>query len=351
MTAAGLVAFNLLLNGVGSFGLAWLLTRLPLRTMRKLPGKGLLLLLALPFLKLAVDLAQGVPDGSFLWMRAQGQRPELGSFMCGFGLFYVVPRTYFALGALYEGQQYSQSAPDLFAAWLMAKVGSWAPLAIASGLFAWAGVRLARRAFGFWRAWQARRAIVARAVLRGRRRVGWGWVAIYVIDQPAGSPYAAGLFNPYVCFPLPTWQALTKAERRAALAHELAHVAEHHLLWLTMLGVIRDVFWFVPGIGRGERAFREGCELAADARAVQRGTPPVVLASALVRSGETTTPWTFPILCATGANLKDRVDRLLSVPVSTAVPVKRAAAQKILHLTVLLWVAAMLLVSTAFGNH
>lgn len=351
MTALGLVAFNLLLNGIGSFGLAWLLTRLPLRTMKRLPGKALLVLLALPFLKLSIDLVQGVPDGSFLWMRAQGQRPELGSFMCGFGLFYVVPRTYFALGALYEGQQYSQSAPDLFAAWLMAKVGASAPLAIASGLFAWAGVRLARRGFGFWRARQARRAIIDGAVLRGRRRVGRRSVAIYVTEEPAGSPHVAGLFNPYVCFPLPTWQALTTAERRAALAHELAHVAEHHLVWVTMLGVIRDLFWFVPGIGRAERAFREGCELAADARAVQRGTSPVVLASALVRTGETTTPWTSPVLCATGACLTDRVERLLSIPTPASVPVKPAAAQKLLRIVVLVWVAGMLLVSTAFGNH
>ena len=43
-----------------------------------------------------------------------------------------------------------------------------------------------------------------------------------------------------------------------------------------------------PANERAERRLREACELAADAGAVRRGTPPAALASALLRAREET---------------------------------------------------------------
>lgn len=152
MSTAGLVAFNLLVNGVGSFAVAWLFARAAIRLFRPGPGRASLALLALPFLKLAFELAHGVPAGSFLWLRAQGVPQDLGSFKMGFGLFWCFPKVDFTLGALSGGLRYSQSAADLLAAFLMKRAALWAPGAIAALLLSVAAVRLGARAAGWRRA-------------------------------------------------------------------------------------------------------------------------------------------------------------------------------------------------------
>src|SRR5262249_5069672 len=136
------------------------------------------------------------------------------------------------------------------------------------------------------RALAERRAVKERAILAGRRRAGFRRVAIFVAGGLGGSPFTGGILAPFVCFPRGVWDALSPAERRAAIAHELAPVTEHHVLLTTLAGMVRDLFWFVPFIGAAERRLREACELAADARAVRCGVVPAVLASALVRARE-----------------------------------------------------------------
>src|SRR5262249_55153718 len=78
------------------------------------------------------------------------------------------------------------------------------------------------------------------------RRMGGRNVTILVSNRVAGSPFTGGIFAPYVAFPEQVWERFCAEERRAALAHELAHVAEHHLLTTTLAGVVRDLFWFIP---------------------------------------------------------------------------------------------------------
>lgn len=398
MITASLVAFNLLVNGAFVFAFAWLLARAALRLFRARPGRAHVALLSLPFLKLAIELARGVPDGSFLWLRARGVPQELGSFHVGVGLRWLVLDVRVALSALAGGHHYPQSAADLLAAALAKKVAPWLPGAIALALIAVAAVRLSLRA----RAWRRtaaevrdlrrtatltghrtlplprlpavvtrllrglpgaslrgpwlRRAIFTdrsraifgdrfRAALLGRRRV-----TIVVSGAASGSPFTTGVLAPLIVFPGGAWTALSPEERRAAIAHELAHVADHHLLLATLAGVVRDVFWFVPFIGSAERHLREACELAADARAVRSGAEPAVLASALVRAREVMVaplPAFAPALGAGGASLRARVAHLLD-----GAPAPRLGFQhRVPRVLFTLWIAAIVVNAITLGNH
>lgn len=354
--SAALVAFNLLLNGLGSFAIGWSISALARRVFRPPPGLADIVLHALPFAKLGVDLAMGVPQGSFLWQRAEGVPQELGSFQLGWGLAWFVPEMRLVLGALADGRHYAQSAPDLLAVLLTRRVGPWAPGLFAFALVAVALARLVSRAIGFVRAARDRRARGMRSSLVGRRRVGRRWVDLVVTDEPAQSPFTGGLIRPFVCFSRPVWDALSAAERRAAIAHEIAHIRQHHLLIVTAAGVMRDVFWFVPLIGRAERRLREACELAADAGAVSTGVFPELLASALVRSRELVRASSArarahldaPIasLQAHGSALGERVVLLLDGAPRARFGFDRPRVR----VALLLWVAAIAVRSVAFGN-
>jgi Zn-dependent protease with chaperone function len=346
---ASLVAFNLLINGVTAFALAWLLTRATLWIFRAPPGRAQVALLALPFAKLALVLGAGIPAASFLWLRARGVQQDLGSFRIGLGLRWGIPEIQLALGAISEGKHYPQSGADLLAGLLTRRVAPWAPGVIAALLLSVSAVRLARRALA-WRAAAAElRALRRGASLAGRRRAGLRRVEILVSDALSGSPFTGGLLSPYVCFPERVWRALQPGERRAALAHELAHVTEHHLLITTVAGAMRDVFWFVPLIGAAERGLRDACELAADTRAVHRDDP-AVLASALVRAREAAIDppgVRMATLAANDTSLPARVARLLG-----SAPAARFGFQHTwLRLLLTAWVAAAVLRALGFGNH
>lgn len=347
-----LVPFNLLLNGFGSFAIGWAIAAFARRAFRPRPGLADVLLHALPFAKLGVDLALGVPGGSFLWQRADGVPQELGSFQIGWGLTWVVPEMRFILGALADGRQFAQSAPDLLAAGLTKRVGAWAPGILAFALGAIGIARLGARALAFARAARERRAWSSSSVSLGRRRVGLRWVDIVATDEPARSPFTGGFVRPFVSFSRATWTALTPAERRAAVAHEIAHVRQHHLLIVTIAGALRDVFWFVPFIGRAERRLRESCELAADAGAVSSGVEPELLASALVRSRELSGARAYvelpmtAALTAHGSALGERVIVLLDGAPAARLGFDRPRVR----VALLLWVAAIAVRSVAFGN-
>ena len=349
MSAAGLVAFNLLANGVLAFLAAWLLAGSAIRVMRVPPGRAHVAIAALPFAKLVVESARGVPSTSFLWLRAQGIPQDLGSFRIGFGLERGVPLIQLLLGALSRGEQYTQSAADLVAALLARLVGAWAPSAMAALLLGVGLFRLAARVRA-WRRAAHERAVVGRsAVVVGRRRIGFRNVAIFVSPVLEGSPFTGGVVFPYVCFPERAWNALGPVERRAALAHELAHVAEHHVLLTTLIGIVRDVFWFVPFGARAELRLREACELAADGRAGRRGAPPAVVASALLRVAEAALPTRrlAPTLAASDAPVHVRIERLLE----PQTPSRLGALAPWVRGALTVWIAAAVFAAVAFGNH
>jgi hypothetical protein len=348
VNVAALVAFNVLLNGVGSFLIAWLVAGAALRALRLPPGRAALAIASVPFAKVAIDAARGVPEQSFLWLRAAGVPQGLGSFRIGVGLWWIVPRVELVLGAVARGELHTQSAPDLLAAWL-AHHAPWAPGVIAGLLAAIGVLRLATRALAWRRAERAHVAARATAMLVGRRVVGLRDVEILVCAELEGSPFTGGWLRPYACFPARVWEALSPAERRAALAHEIAHVAEHHLALATLVGIVHDVFWFVPLLGRAARRLHEGIELAADARAVRAGVSPALLASALVRARAATgfTSTRGATLAASETALARRVAHLVD-----GAPTPRLGLDRPwLRAVFAAWIAAIALTAIAFGNH
>jgi len=348
MSTVALLAFNLLVNGVLSFAMATLFSRAALRLFRPRPGPLHLALSSLPFVKLTWDLLRGVPANSFLWLRARGVPQDLGQFRFGVGAHWGIPRLELVLGARSLGRSFSQSAPDLLAALLTKRVGPWAPGCVVALLLLVSLHRLVRRATA-WRSETRRFGVICRNVtLSGRRRFGRRWVSIVVSDLVAGSPYTGGVLTPYICFSTRVWNAMNAEERRAAIAHEMAHVTGRHLLIVTVVGVLRDVFWFVPLIAGVTQRVHDACELAADSRVLQRGISRVVLASALVRSQEATldTPRTVVTLAASGACTRSRIRVLLD----EATPPRFGFRYRAVAVALTGWVFLIVLTSTALGN-
>ena len=348
MSLVGLAAFNLLLNAIPAFALAWLFSRATLRLLRIPPGRVALGLSSLPFVKLAYDLAGGIPARAFLWQRAAGVPRDLGTFQMGAGTHWGLLRVDLSLGALAGGTQYPDSAADIAAALLTKRVSIWAPLVVATLLLSVSLWRLGARMQGWLVA--ARRA----REIRGGQPVGFACgkrrsFPIHLVGDH-GSPFSGGLWRGYICFPRALWHALPESERAAAIAHEAGHLAERHLLVSLAAGVIEDLFWFVPGMASARRRLSEAIEGAADQWAIDRGHSPVVLASALIRVAEATAPARFAhgTCNATGASTSARIDRLLA----DRAPTPRLGCQRpLVRAAFFVWAAGSLLIAIAFGNH
>ncbi|NUO48269.1 MAG: M56 family metallopeptidase [Polyangiaceae bacterium] len=349
MNVHGLVAFNVLLNGIGSFAIAWLVSSAAARVMRKRIGTAPVTLAALPFAKIVFDAARGIPDRSFLWLRAEGLQQDLGSFQIGFGLTWAVPKIQLALAALSGDRAYTQSGPDVVAGFLMRRVAPWAPAVIAIALLAVGGLLSSRRVLATVRALKDARSI-RRTQPVTVTHVAGRTTPVFVVDD-GDTPYMSGILRPFIVFPRRLWSSLEESERNAAMAHELGHVAHHHLAVLTAAAVVADLFWFVPGIRSALRRLRASIEIAADRWAVASGVAPLDLAAALVRAKELAqgSPANPMHLGVVDASLPGRVDALLA---SADVPVRpqTTAARIIGHLAVL-WIGATVLTALAFGNH
>lgn len=350
MNEATLVAFNLLVNGVGSFAVGALVAVAAARVLRSSPGRAVVWLATLPFAKVVTDFARGVPDGSFLWLRAQGITQDLGSFRMGLGVTRVVPKIDLALGALHDGASYPQSGADLLASALMTHVGTWAPGVLVALMLAVSLQRLVRRASVARRTFALRRRVESVSPL-AVRRAGRRRVAVHVVSDLEGSPFTGGVVRPFIAFPRSLWDALGAEEREAAIQHELAHVAELHVPWTIATGLVRDVFWFVPGIGRFHERLVAACEVAADAIATRRGADPVALASALVRTRELARGIPAAptmVLGAARGSLGQRVEQLLRTPASAARFPRGRMVGRALFVA---WAAATVLIAAPLGNH
>lgn len=349
MSHAPLVAFNLLLNGAGSFFVGALFALAASRALRTSPGRATVFLWTLPFAKLVYDLAHGVPRTSFLWLRARGISQDLGAFRMGVGVERVVPKLDLELGALWHGALYPQSAADLLASALTKRVSPQAPAVIVELLIAGVAPRLARRARELARSLAERRRVTALAPPREVRTVALRRVPVYVVPGLEGSPFTAGLLRPFVAFPERLWISLTPDEREAALQHELSHVAELHVAWLFVAGLVSDLFWFVPFVDRAHARLAAACECAADALALRRGASPLALASALVRTRELAPRALRPAhsLGAARGSLSSRVALLLRADdAPPASPARRAARALFVA-----WVAAAVALAVPVGNH
>lgn len=353
MSTWWLAAFNLLGNASVSFAFAFALAALAARLLRLPDGRLRTLLLLLPFLKAAYEVARGIPASAFFWVRLGGAKPDFGSFRLGLGVTKpLVPVIDLSLGASFQGRSYEQSIADVSAAGLARAVAPWAPALLGALLAAFALAGTLRWLIASMRGALARGSIVRAGRVVEERRLGLRRVR--VVSSPdaraAVVPFAGGLFTPWICFSDATYAALSVEEREAVIAHEAAHLRHLDGPLLLLVGALGASFSFLPGAARLVRAVGAQCELAADA-AARRVVAPEVLASALVRVAES----------AHGARLAchgelafTRPGKLLAKRVAVLLDESPVAAPSRLRsalsaVTVAL-VAAAVMRATTFGN-
>jgi HEAT repeat protein len=126
------------------------------------------------------------------------------------------------------------------------------------------------------------------------------------------SPVALG--GSEICLPLAALEGLEPAQRRAMLAHELAHIVRRDPQWLILGCVVERLFFFQPLNRLARRGIQESAEYLADEWAAQQsgGVP---LARCLVKVAEwiEASPLGVPVagMAEQRSQLRARVTRLL----------------------------------------
>lgn len=132
-------------------------------------------------------------------------------------------------------------------------------------------------------------------------------------------PMAFGTWRPRIVVPEGFEDRFSEPERRAVLAHEVAHLANGDPAWMLGAGLLLVLLWWHPAVWYLRGQLRKSNELVADeaARLVPGG--PVILAQMLVQFGR----WIVAARCAPGAQVAEsaagrsalghRVRRLLNL--------------------------------------
>jgi beta-lactamase regulating signal transducer with metallopeptidase domain len=96
--------------------------------------------------------------------------------------------------------------------------------------------------------------------------------------------FVCGLWQPRLVLPSRLLAALSGAERRQVILHELAHIKRHDLIWGWPVEIARTVYFFHPLVWWAAYQMRLERELACDQLAMARsGHPPADYAQTLVQ--------------------------------------------------------------------
>lgn len=106
---------------------------------------------------------------------------------------------------------------------------------------------------------------------------------IAIVDDCVGGAFVHGIRHPRLLLDARLVQRLDHRELEAVLAHELAHIRRRDNLTALLVGIVRDVFFFVPGSGWACRRLHAERELAADQVACATTRRPGALASGLLK--------------------------------------------------------------------
>lgn len=106
---------------------------------------------------------------------------------------------------------------------------------------------------------------------------------IALVDDCPGGASAVGIRHPLVVLDRSLTERMDDGELEGVLAHELAHLRRRDNLVALLLGIVRDVFFFVPGGRWALRQLHTERELAADQCAVRVTRRPGALASGLLK--------------------------------------------------------------------
>ena len=166
--------------------------------------------------------------------------------------------------------------------------GRWVGRGVGVVWLAGVGVVLARLAAGGWFLARLRREArplsgPSRTTFeQARRSAAPGRRAVAAATHPSvGSPVALGGWSPLILLPT-TWVDWPQADQRAALLHELAHLARGDDAWKLAATLVRAPGWFHPGIAWLAARLDREAELAADEATVAHGVAPRDLARLLL---------------------------------------------------------------------
>ncbi|MGQ0668683.1 MAG: M56 family metallopeptidase, partial [Actinomycetota bacterium] len=168
-----------------------------------------------------------------------------------------------------------------------------------------------------WLAYTAARTLRAtRAADPGRLRLGLptaisGGVPVYLIPVEQPVAYASGIRRGQVVVSEGLVRLLTDEERRAAVAHEVAHVRGGHPGLLFIGGVVARAFSALPPATRAFASLRRELEAAADDEAARAVGDPQVVARAIAKVGLAGAAPAPGAALAEEADVAYRVGRLL----------------------------------------
>jgi hypothetical protein len=149
---------------------------------------------------------------------------------------------------------------------------------------------------------------------RLRRRAGV-WHDVRLTMSPA-CPTPVVLNRREICVPVRFVDDLRPDQQRAALAHELAHVARHDPLWQRLAAVMSAALFFQPLNRLARVRLRECAEFLCDDWAARQTGEPMGLASCLTEVagwiGSATVPRATLAMSEGGASLLQRIERLTS---------------------------------------
>lgn len=222
----------------------------------------------------------------------------------------------------------ADAAPSI-ANWLLIAWGAGATLLLA--LLAARNLRVVRRLRGRERVDGGRLV----ELLAELRRLGGVWSPVRLSVSPAApTPLVIGASE--ICLPPRFLDGLGEEEQRAALAHELAHVARRDPWWQLGLAALHALLFFQPLHHLARRRLRDAAENLCDDWAVRQTGSPLALGRCLADIASWVAADPLPHLGSThamaegGSPLLDRVRRIADgtagAPAPKAVPVAATAA-------------------------
>lgn len=135
------------------------------------------------------------------------------------------------------------------------------------------------------------------------------------------APVAFGWWRCEICLPERALEALSPAQLRSMLAHELAHLLRRDPLWLLLGGALERVLFVQPLNRVARREIEDASEYQCDAWAMRNGGGGLPLASCLTEVAGWLRPGRgpqgvglVPAMASRCSRLSERVERLLAQP-------------------------------------
>jgi Zn-dependent protease with chaperone function len=169
-----------------------------------------------------------------------------------------------------------------------------------------------------------------------------------VVDRCRGGAYVVGTRRPLLVVDRQLVARLDDEELEGVLAHELAHVRRRDTPVAQLLGIVRDLMFFVPGGGWAVQQLHRERELAADQLAVRITRRPGALASGLLKVLDEAPSGTAPCAAlAPNGSVVDRVKILIDESPSPT-PLRRGSETATVAVVAVVSVLGALVLPTVF---